>query len=231
MIENPSEEMNAQKTTQVDAEFYKRLCEVVKAGQFIGIHFSPWHKGCDTELDATCDWPTLQDDMEAWYYDNIGDFETHTTLFLYPAFKDSNLFFEIDTQWNRSFDQFSELSKDWCEEEIQEMVYVSLPDSTQRQTTSDDILLSLSLEYQEPDKLVDSEFCITQFGNKMKRLTALIKSQKRKQLARHILDWCQKTHGPQNNFSITVENNEISCVVSSGPSEKYLVIPKKVEDQ
>jgi hypothetical protein len=169
--------------------------------------------------------------MEAWYYDNIGDFETHTTLFLYPAFKDSNLFFEIDTQWNRSFDQFSELSKDWCEEEIQEMVYVSLPDSTQRQTTSDDILLSLSLEYQEPDKLVDSEFCITQFGNKMKRLTALIKSQKRKQLARHILDWCQKTHGPQNNFSITVENNEISCVVSSGPSEKYLVIPKKVEDQ
>ena len=85
------------KTFQVDANFYKRLCEVVKDGTFVSIDFSPWHKGCDTCLDASCDWPGLQDEMEEWYYENIGEFDVHTTLDLKPEFTDNQLIFNIHT--------------------------------------------------------------------------------------------------------------------------------------
>jgi hypothetical protein len=76
---------------EIDLDFYKKLREVVQAGTFKSISFSPWHKGCDTELDATCDWPELKDLMETWYYEIQGEIEIHTHALVTPEFTEDKL--------------------------------------------------------------------------------------------------------------------------------------------
>ncbi len=151
------------KTTQVDANVYNRLCEVVKDGTFVSIDFSPWHKGCDTCLDATCDWPELQDEMEEWYYENISEFDVHTTLYLTPEITNDQLLFKIYTVWDRNFDQFSDLSKEWDEELFQDFVFDLLPKAIKEKAPSENLWVSVDLEY-EPKKLSVKQFSVTDSG-------------------------------------------------------------------
>ena len=218
------------KTFQVDANFYKRLCEVVKDGTFVSIDFSPWHKGCDTCLDASCDWPGLQDEMEEWYYENIGEFDVHTTLDLKPEFIDNQLIFNINTVWNRSYDQFTELGKEWHEELFQDFVLDLLPQKIKGHTLPEDFWISLDLEYKEPDEQSVKQFSISDSGKERKDLTAALSPENLHAVGNYVLEWCQKNHGPQDNFSISIENNEIGSVVSSGECVSLLVVPKKEKE-
>jgi hypothetical protein len=215
------------KTIQVNADFYKRLCEVVHDGTFVSIDFTPWHKGCDTCLDATCDWPELQDEMEEWYYENAGEFEIHTTLNLIPKFTDNQLIFNIYTEWNRSYDQFTELSKEWYEESIQDFVFDLLPQAIKEQIPPEDLWISFNLEYEEPGEVSVTQFSISAMGKERKDLAAALSPENLEAIGKYVLEWCQKNHGPQDNFSISIENNEVRSVVSVGESVSILVVPKK----
>ena len=215
------------KTFQVEANFYKRLCEVVNDAEFVSIDFSPWHKGCDTCLDASCDWPELQDEMEEWYYENIGEFDVHTTLYLTPEITNDKLIFKIDTVWDRNFDQFSDLSKEWDQELFQDFVFDLLPKAIKEKAPSENLWVSVDLEYEEPKKLSLKQFSVTDSGKKRKYLVGALSNLNIETIADYVLEWCQKNHGPQDNFSISIENNEVRSVVSVGEIVSILVVPRE----
>ena len=217
------------KSTEVDPEVYKKLCEVVEAGTFQSVRFSPWHKGCDTELDATCDWDDLQDEMESWYYDNQEDFGMHTRAVVYPYYYDKELIFDVSAHWDRSMDQVSELSDVWDDVAFQDFVYDLLPSKLKKQTSSDELWISVDVDYESPDQLSISTFSISESGDEENDLAASITPKNERLIAEYVLKWCQENHGPDDNFSITIENNEVGGVESSCPSEEFLVIPKKPE--
>ncbi len=215
------------KTFQVNADFYKRLCEVVKEGTFVSIDFSPWHKGCDICLDSSCDWPELQGEMEQWYYENAGEFDIHTNLYLTPEFTNDQLIFKIATVWNRSYDQFTELSKEWYEELVQDFVFNLLPQAIKEQTPPEDLWISFNLEYEAPGEVSVTQFSISDMGKERKDLVAALSPKNLQAVGKYVLEWCQKNHGPQDNFSISIENNEVRGVVSAGESVSILVVPKQ----
>jgi hypothetical protein len=223
--------------TEIDPEVYKKLCEVVEAGTFRSVSFSPWHKGCDTELNATCDWDDLQDEMESWYYDNQEDFGTHTYATVVPYYNDKKLIFDVSAYWDRGMDQVSELGEGWDDVAFQDFVYNLLPSKMKKQTSSEDLWISVDVDYESPDQLSISAFSISESGDEEKDLAATITPKNEKLIAEYILNWCQENHGPEDNFSITIENNEVGGVEStsssggesSSSSEEFLIVPKKTE--
>jgi len=215
--------------SEINPEVYKKLCKVVEAGTFQSVRFSPWHKGCDTELDATCEWDDLQDEMESWYYDNQEDFGIHTRATVYPYYYDKELIFKVSAHWDRGMDQVSELGEGWDDVAFQDFVYDLLPSKMKKQTSSEDLWISVDVDYESPDQLSISAFSISESGDEEKGLAATITPKNEKLIAEYILNWCQENHGPEDNFSVTIENNEVGRVESSCPREEFLVVPKKTE--
>jgi hypothetical protein len=83
--------------SEIDPEFYKRLCKVVKAGTFERITFENWHKGCDTTIEATCRWSALKYELEKWYGGIMGKMDFHTEAELTPYFINKKLTFLVNT--------------------------------------------------------------------------------------------------------------------------------------
>ena len=237
MSEPEPDKQKPPKVTEVDPEVYKKLCEVVEAGTFQSVSFSPWHKGCDTELDATCEWDELQDEMKSWYYDNQEDFGMHTRAVVYPYYYDKELIFKVSAHWDRGMDQVSELSDGWDDVAFQDFVYDLLPSKIKEQTSSEELWISVDVDYERPDQLSISALSISESGDEEKALAATITPENEKLIADYVIEWCQENHGPEDNFSITIENNEVGGVEStcfsggesSCSSEEFLVVPKKTE--
>jgi hypothetical protein len=233
MSETPSPKQEKKLTvTEVDPDFYKRLCKVVKAGTFSSITFSPWHKGCDIELDATCRWPELKDLLEEWYYDRRGDSDVmmHTYARVTASYDGEKLIFELDTDWDRSMDQMSEVGEGWDMEDFQTLVINLLPPKFRKQTTPEDLWISLEVDFDSPDKTSVSGFSVSIAGDENKAILEAITPELQKKIGDYVMHWCQGTHGPENNFTVSIENSEVNEVGSSS-SEEFLVVPSKFTNQ
>ena len=219
-------------TTEIDPEVYKRLCEVVKAGTFRSINFSPWHKGCDVELDATCQWPELEGELETWYYDRRGDcdIDMHTMATINPSYDGETLSFHLDAIWDRSLDQMSEVAQGWDEIEFQGFVHSLLPSTMEEDVTPEELWISLELEYESPSESSISGFSISVDGDENEDLTAAITPENQKLICDHVVAWCIENHSSEDNFSVGIENNEVASVISSYPSEEFLLVPKGAKE-
>ena len=229
MSESTFQKLKKQPTvTKIDTEVYKRLCEVVEAGTFQSISFSPWHKGCDTELDATCQWPELEGELENWYYDNMGDMEPHTYAMIIPIYCRETLSFKFVGDYDRGRDQEADIC--WDEGEFQEFVHSLLPSALRKNTNPENLWISLELEYESPQQSSISDFSISLEGEDEDKFTTSITPKKQNVIRDYVIAWCFKNHGPEDSFGIRIESNAISSVVTSCVSEEFLLIPKKAEE-
>jgi len=214
---------------KIDLEFYKKLREVVQAGAFKSISFIPWHKGCDTNLDATCDWPELKDLMETWYYEIQGEIEIHTYVLVTPEFTEEKLILDVITEWDHCADCMSEVGDDWDEEKFQELVFNLLPKRLQDQTHALDLLIWIEIEYDESAKSSITEFSISLLDGKVDEdLAASLSSDGLREIREHVVEWCLGYFCPIGDFSAVLEANQISTF-STYASEKFLMIPDPPE--
>jgi hypothetical protein len=214
---------------EVDLEFYKKLREVVQAGTFKSISFSPWHKGCDTELDATSDWPELKDLMETWYYEIQGEIEIHTYALVTPEFKEDKLILDVFTAWNHCADCLSDIRRDWDEEEFQGLVFDLLPKRLQDQTHALDLLISIEIEHDESSKSSITDFSISLLDGKVDEdLAASLSPDGLREIKEHVVEWCLGYFCPEGDFNAVLEENQISRF-STYASEKFLLIPDPPE--
>lgn len=217
----------ATKASAVDCGFYERLCVVVREGKFKDISFSPWHKGCDTELDATCDWPDLKDLMEDWYYKMQGDIEPHTHAIVSPEFSEGNLIFGVFTQWDHCADGLSNDDKAWDEEGFQRMVHDHLPKKFRDKTDAADLLVSLEITYDEPGKCYMSNFSVSSMDCRLdENLSASISPDAQQVIKNNVVEWCLRYFNPDGDFSASVMENGLSSF-NTYASEKFLITPAK----
>jgi hypothetical protein len=229
----PQKQKKQPTITEIDPEVYKRLCEVVEAGTFLSINFSPWHKGCDVELDATCQWPELEGELETWYYDRRGDcdIDMHTMATINPSYDGETLSFHLDAIWDRSLDQMSEVDQGWDEMEFQEFVHSLLPSTMEENVTPDDIWISLELEYLSAQDSSISDFSISIDGDESGELTDSVNQIIKEEIREYVISWCMANHTSENDvFNISINYNSISYVCSICPSEEFLLIPKEAEE-
>ena len=214
--------------TKIDPEVYRRLCEVVEAGTFQSVSFMPWHKGCDTELDTTCQWPELQDELENWYYDHMGDMESHTFAMIVPRYDGENLIFEFSGHWDRGRD--GEAGICWDGAWFQEFVHNLLPSALRAQASPEELWISLEFEYESPGESSISGFSISLEGDEREDLMAAITPRNQKAIRDYIIAWCMENHSPEDGFSVSIETNEVASMVSSCPSEEFLLVPETAEE-
>jgi hypothetical protein len=223
----PSKREKQPTVTEIDSEVYKRLCDVVKDETFQSISFRPWHKGCDTEFDTTSQWPDLQDVLENWYYDHMGDMDSHTFAEIVPHYDGENLIFVFSGYWDRGQDY--DAAKNWDEEHFQKIVYDLLPAALKKKTCPESLWISLELDYASIKEILISGFSISLEGEDENELTTSITPRNQKVIRDYVTSWCFENHGPEHSFSISIENNAVSSVVTSCATEEYLLVPKKSE--
>jgi hypothetical protein len=216
--------------TEVDPDFYKRLCKVVKADTFKSIEFSPWHKGCDVELDATCKWPQLKDLLEEWYYDRLSstDLEEHTTATVTPYYDGEELTFSVIASMDYGRD--SDISEGWETADFQEFVYNLLPKELKKETDVENVWVSLDVDYERPDKASITNLSISIDGKKKKDFAGDITPENQILIRDHVISWCLENIGVAGEFSVTISHLEVETVCSSF-SEEFLVVPSKSTNQ
>jgi hypothetical protein len=230
MSETPSPEEKKPTVSQIDPEFYKRLCKVVKAGTFKSIEFSPWHKGCDIELDATCKWPELKDLLEEWYYDRLSDtdLDEHTTATVTPDYDGKDLIFSVYAYMDYSRD--SDISEGWESSDFQEFVYNLLPEKIRKDTDVEDLWVSLDVDYESSEKSTITNLSISIDGKKKKELAGDITPENQILIKDHVISWCLENIGVSGEFSVTIGQLEVESVCSSF-CEEFLLIPSKSTSQ
>ncbi len=212
--------------TEVDSKLYEQLCAVVKNETFKSISFSPWHKGCDIELDATCDWPELQYELEKWYYDQMGEIEEHTSADVVPKYDGKNLIFEFSGSWNRGL--YGDPNDGWDEQEFQEFVHSILPPPLNEVAIHDDIWISLELGYLSDQDNSISDFSISIDGVDRSIIADLVTQNIKEEIREYVITWCMINHTNKNDvFVISIDNNSISHVSSICSSKNFLIVPKK----
>ena len=217
------------RSSEIDSEFYKKLCEVVGAGTFDSISFSPWHKGCDTDLNATCDWPELENLMEDWYYEIQGDIEMHNYAIVTPELTEDGLVFEVFTQWNHCADDAENIQKAWDEDKFQEFVFGLLPKRLQNQVQALYLTVSLEIEYENPKSSSMSNFSIwLGEGEVDEDLAKSISPDGLQALKEYINKWCLDYFVHDGSFSASLEDNQISSFTTCA-SEAFLMIPGSPE--
>jgi hypothetical protein len=222
----PSKREKQPTATEIDSEVYRRLCDVVKDGTFESISFSPWHKGCDTELHATCHWSELESELESWYYDQISYMDWHTHAEIVPYYDGENLIFDFSGYWDRGRDD--DPAVNWNEDHFQKIVYDLLPAALKKKTCPESLWVSLKLDYVSIKEILTSGFSISLEGKDENELTTSITPRNQKVIRDYVTSWCFENHCPEHSFSVSIENNEVSSVVTACANEEYLLVPKKI---
>jgi hypothetical protein len=213
----------------IDLEFYKKLREVVKAGTFKSISFSPWHKGCDTDLEATCEWPELKGLMETWYYEIIGEIEIHNYANVTAEFSGDKLTFDVFTALDHCADYPLDIKQAWDEEEFQGLIFDLLPKRLQEQTHSLDLMISLEIEYENSEKSTMSNFEIWLMDGEVDGdLAGSITPDGLRVIKEYIAEWCLGYFSPDSDFSVVMVENRISSF-STYALETFLMIPDPPE--
>jgi hypothetical protein len=229
MSETPSSNQEKKPiVTEVDPDFYKRLCKIVKADTFNSIEFSPWHKGCDIELDATCKWPELKDLLEEWYYDRLSntDLDEHTTATVRPYYDGEELTFNVYAYMDYSRDY--DVSQGWDAADFQEFVFNMLPDKIKKETVVDDLWVSLDVDYDSPDKSSITNLSISVGGKKKKELSGDITQENLIAIKDHVINWCLENIEVTGEFDVTISDLEVQTVCSSF-REEFLLVPAQAE--
>jgi hypothetical protein len=226
----PSNQEKKPIVTEVDPDFYKRLCKVVKADTFKSIEFSPWHKGCDVELDATCKWPELKDLLEEWYYDRLSntDLDEHTTATIRPYYDGEELTFSVYAYMDYSRDY--DVSQGWDTADFQDFIFNMLPDKIKKETEAEDLWVSLDVDYDSPDDSSISGLSIFVDGKKKKEFAAVMTQENQIAIKNHVIKWCLENIEVTGEFDVTISDLEVQTVCSSF-REDFLLIPSKSTSQ
>lgn len=219
----PQKQKKQPTVSEIDPKVYERLCDVVEAGTFRSISFSTWHKGCDTELNATCEWPELQGELENWYYNQPT--EPHTYATIVPRYDGKHLILEFSGFSDDSL--FGDSNEGWDEMEFQEFVHSLLPSPLDENSTPDDIWISLELEYLSAQDSLISDFSISIDGDESSELTDSVTQMIKEEVREYVISWCTVNHTSEDDaFNISINYNSIASLSTICPSEEFLLVPK-----
>jgi hypothetical protein len=214
--------------TEVDPDFYKRLCKVVKAGTFRSINFSLWHKGCDIEIDATCRWPDLKSKLDEWYFSVMDSLDLHTEAEVRPDYTDGQLTFRVSTIYDGTRDGMSEVQDAWQEAELQQLVYGCLPKKLRDKTEPEDLSISLEASYDNLGKSEMSGFSISlRDGESTADFTAGISKKSLEAIKKYVIGFCTDQDSTAEDVSISIEDSQVDLFSSYiFGEEKFLLVPK-----
>ena len=228
MSETPSPEKKKPIVTEVDPDFYKRLCKVVKAGTFRSINFSLWHKGCDIEIDATCRWPELKGALDEWYFSVMDSLDLHTEASISPEYSDGKLTFVVSTIYDSFRDGCSEVTKAWDVDEFNRLVYECLPQMLRDQTEPQDLDVFLEVHYDDFGESEISNFSISLAeGESTADFTAGISKEGLEAIKKYVIGFGTKQDSSAEDVRISIECSLIETLqfLTFG-EEEFLLAPR-----
>jgi hypothetical protein len=207
---------------------------VVNAGTFKRIDLSPYHKGCDTSIDASCNWLELEDLMVEWFYDSLQliDNINFTSLLISPGIKGKQLIFDLTLMYaSMSADDWIQ---GWNEKGFQKLVYKQLPKYYQDLTAAEELSINLSLNKSGGNASI-SEFTISLLsGNTKTDFTSLVLEQGRQLIRDYIMSWFAVNCDMEGDVTITIEESDVP-EYSVAWSQEIQIVPKlsktKANDQ
>ena len=214
--------------SEVDPEFYKRLCKVVKAGTFRGINFSLWHKGCDTEIDASCRWPELKGELEEWYFGIMDSLDLHTEASISPEYSDGKLTFVVSTIYDNFRDGCSEVKREWDVNEFNRLVYECLPQTLRDLTAPQDLDVFFEVHYDNYGESEISNFSISLAdGESTADFTAGISNEGLEAIKNYVIAFGTKQDGSAEDVTISIDCSLIETLqfLTFG-EETFLLVPK-----
>ena len=228
-----SPENPAPTVSEVDPEFYKRLCKVVKDGTFRSINFSLWHKGCDTEIDASCRWPELQGKLDEWYYGIMDSLDLHTEADVRPDYTDGKLTLTVSTTYDATRDGISEIQDEWQEDQLQQLVYDCLPKKLQIKTEPEDLSISLEVSYNDKGRSEICGFSISlREGESTADFTAGISKKSLEAIKSYVIGFCTELDSTAEDVSINIEDSQVDSFSSySYGEEEFLLMPASCLNQ
>jgi hypothetical protein len=87
----------------------------------------------------------------------------------------------------------------------------------------------LGLEYESIKESSIFNFSISIEGEDENKFTTSITPRNQKVIRDYVTVWCFQNHAPEHSFSVSIENNAVSSVITSCATEEYLLVPKKSE--
>jgi hypothetical protein len=224
----PSKPEKQPIVTEVDPDFYKRLCKVVKAGTFRSINFSLWHKGCDIEIDATCRWPDLKSKLDEWYFSVMDTLDLHTEADISPEYSDGKLIFVVSTTYDSFRDGCSEVTKAWDVGEFNRLVYECLPKKLRDKTEPEDLSISLEASYDDLGKSQMSGFSISLIdGESTADFSTSISKKGLEVIKKYVIGFCTQQDSSAEDVTISIECSQIETMLFyTFGEETFLLIPK-----
>jgi hypothetical protein len=224
----PSQPEKKPIVTEVDPDFYKRLCKVVKAGTFRSINFSLWHKGCDIEIDATCRWPDLKSKLDEWYFSVMDSLDLHTEADISPEYSDGKLIFVVSTTYDSFRDGCSEVTKAWDVGEFNRLVYECLPKKLRDKTEPEDLSISLEASYDDLGKSQMSGFSISLIdGESTADFSTSISKKGLEVIKKYVIGFCTQQDSSAEDVTISIECSQIETMLFyTFGEETFLLIPK-----
>lgn len=224
----PSQPEKQPIVSEVDPDFYKRLCKVVKAGTFRSINFSLWHKGCDIEIDASCRWPDLKSKMDEWYFSVMDSLDLHTEAEIRADYTDGQLTFRVSTIYDSFRDGCSEVTKAWDVGEFNRLVYDCLPKRLRDQSEPQDLDVYLEVHYDSYGESELSNFSISLIdGESTADFTAGISKKGLEVIKKYVIGFCTQQDSSAEDVTISIECSQIETMLFyTFGEETFLLIPK-----
>jgi hypothetical protein len=224
----PSQPEKKPIVTEVDPDFYKRLCKVVKAGTFRSINFSLWHKGCDIEIDATCRWPDLKSKLDEWYFSVMDTLDLHTEADISPEYSDGKLIFVVSTTYDSFRDGCSEVTKAWDVGEFNRLVYECLPKKLRDQSEPQDLDVYLEVHYDSYGESELSNFSISLIdGESTADFSTSISKKGLEVIKKYVIGFCTQQDSSAEDVTISIECSQIETMLFyTFGEETFLLIPK-----
>jgi hypothetical protein len=224
----PSQPEKQPIVSEVDPDFYKRLCKVVKAGTFRSINFSLWHKGCDIEIDASCRWPDLKSKLDEWYFSMMDSLDLHTEAEIRPDYTDGQLTLIVSTIYDSFRDGCSEVTKAWDVGEFNRLVYDCLPKKLRDKTEPEDLSISLEASYDDLGKSQMSGFSISLIdGERNADFSTSISKKGLEVIKKYVIGFCTQQDSSAEDVTISIECSQIETMLFyTFGEETFLLIPK-----
>ena len=224
----PSQPEKQPIVSEVDPDFYKRLCKVVKAGTFRSISFSLWHKGCDIEIDASCRWPDLKSKLDEWYFSVMDSLDMHTEADISPEYSDGKLIFVVSTTNDSFRDGYSEVTKAWDVGEFNRLVYECLPKKLRDQSEPQDLDVYLEVHYDSYGESELSNFSISLIeGKSTADFSTSISKKGLEVIKKYVIGFCTQQDSSAEDVTISIECSQIETMLFyTFGEETFLLIPK-----
>lgn len=198
---------------------YDLILKHAQDGSLLSVTLHPWHKGCDRDELGEGDLSDVGYAVESWYYDELGRelcSHPHTSLNIVPRIEGAGLVLECDLS-------NEEISEEWDESELNELVHGLLPQKNQSTIESGNLFVQLDISTSNGIGVLDSLYVCDLEAKKTKDLAPLIQKAGRQQIADWIAAWVKEHQNPMEGFWCEV--NECELKVHTSETLEFLVQP------